>query len=541
MRDLHSYIDAGYPAVYIRTTELERAFKYIVNDLKNAGLGDLSLYVWKSTTGLYPYAEGVSSNPIAQDFFEALRYVASSNEEAIGDTVYVFFNIQEFLRPPVVRQQLRDVAYSIRTVGSHLIFIGGDIEIPQELEDLVITMDFPLPNKEDIKEIFSRFISKMKVKASSELVDKAAMNALGLTAFRAESAIALSVVERGKLDIDLIREEKRDVLKKSGTLEFMNVDESMDSLGGFDVLKDHVKIRSKYFSDIEKSEEYGLEAPKGILIVGPGGTGKSLSAKCIAATLGLDLYKLDLGAVFKGIVGQTEATIRQTLKIAEMVAPAVLLMDEFDRIIAGSESSGRTDSGVTSRLVGTLLTWMQESKAPLYKVATCNSIRNLEGPMFRRGRWDELFSVDLPTSKEREAIFAIHLRKRKRNPEEFDLKLLASKSDGFVGAEIESSVASALYTAFSENRELQMEDIISICERIVPLSITDQETMDAFRKWVKNRAVSVSAEEEKVSPILEKDANRKIRTQQEKEQEVVVKTNQEYGSEVGDFIKNIKL
>jgi ATPases of the AAA+ class len=209
--------------------------------------------------------------------------------------------------------------------------------------------------------------------------------------------------------------------------------------------------------------------------------------------MNLPLYKFDIGAVFKGVVGGSEAGIRNAIKLAETVAPCVLLIDEMEKLVAGLESSGKSDSGVTSRVIGTLLSWMQETKAPIYKLATCNTIRNLDSALFRRGRWDALFAVDLPTLEERKEILSIHLRKRGRDANNYDLNLLAKEMEGFVGAEIESVVDEALYIAFDADRELDTGDLKSVADELVPISKTDQDAISAFRDWMKSHAAPVSS------------------------------------------------
>jgi SpoVK/Ycf46/Vps4 family AAA+-type ATPase len=242
--------------------------------------------------------------------------------------------------------------------------------------------------------------------------------------------------------------------------------------------------------------------------VGLAGCGKTQAGKAVSAALDLPLYKFDMGSVFKGVVGQSEATVRTALRMAENIAPCVLLLDEFEKSVAGLESSGKSDSGVTSRVVSTILTWMQETKAPIYKMATCNTIRNLDPALLRRGRWDAVFAVDLPTPEEREQIFAIHLKKRGRNPENFDLRILSKFSDGFVGAEVESAVEEALYIAFDSDRDLETADIARVCKSIVPISKTDAETIRTFRDWIQGRAQNVSRSKE-----LTAEAARKTTTE----------------------------
>jgi SpoVK/Ycf46/Vps4 family AAA+-type ATPase len=501
---IDSYIKAGYPVLYVQTKEQERALSEICRNLKSAHLDtQFTILLWKSTHGLYPLtASSPSGEAVAVGFDDTLQYISGSPGEDRKDCLYILFNPREFMKSPVTIQRLRDAAYKVRTVGSHMVMIGGHYEIPEELEDVVTFVDLELPNRDEIKAIFrsvvDQYATALKDKATEADLTQAAENALGLTEFKAENAISLSIVSSSRIDIPLIRKEKQLAVKQSGVLEFIHHNETADTLGGFDVLKDHVVKRRGYFINHQNAVEFGLRPPKGIMLVGVAGTGKSLAAKAVSAALDLPLYKFDVGAVFKGIVGSSEASIRSALKLAETVSPCVLLIDEMEKLVAGLESSGRTDSGVTSRVIGTLISWMQETQSPVYKIATCNTIRNLDSALFRRGRWDAVFAVDLPTAVERRDIFLIHLKKRGRDPKNFDVNKLALATENFVGAEIESVVDEALYLAFFADRDVSTDDLLEVCKHVIPISKTDKEAIEQFREWMRARATSVSSGRERV-------------------------------------------
>jgi AAA+ superfamily predicted ATPase len=493
---ISKYLDAGYPVLYIRTGEQERAQQELLANLRGSGLADkLDVHVWKSTTGLHKFTD--EKNMLAENIGDTLSYIAGSPGEPHGDCLYVLFNVREFLKSPIIMQKFRDTAYKIRMDGSHMILIGGAYEVPEELEDVITFVDLDLPSKDEIRGIFRSVVDKYRSDLSLPKdfdlsLDQAAENALGLTAFKAENAISLSLVSTKGIDIPLIRHEKQLAVKQSGVLEYLHHTEDLNSLGGFEVLKEHVGKRRKYFQNSKAALDFGLRSPKGIMLVGIAGTGKSLAAKAVSAMLDLPLYKFDVGAVFKGVVGGSESAIRNALKLAETVSPCVLLIDEMEKLVAGLESSGKTDSGVTSRVIGTLISWMQETTAPIYKLATCNTIRNLDSALFRRGRWDGVFAVDLPTFEERKEIFSIHLRKRRRDVEKFDLDGLARNTENFVGAEIESVVDEALYLAFDAGRELCSDDLVAVAKTVVPIAKTDAEAITQFREWMKDRAQPVS-------------------------------------------------
>lgn len=508
------YLMAGYPVLYLRSSEQERALDELIAQLKNNEITkEMQLYLWKVTKGLYHnLSNDPESDQVAMTFMDSLNYISSGHGgEPYPERVYVMFNVREQLQNPANRQAFRDTAYAIRTAGSHIVLIGGHMDIPEELEDVVTSLDFSLPGRADIKKLFSRIVEEYSEhigrEVSEDEIDMAAENATGLSMLKAENAMALSIASKGDLDIDLLRYEKQLAVKQLGVLEYMHHNETTETLGGFETLKEHVRSRRRYFQDHKRAEEFGLRPPKGLMMVGPPGTGKTLSGKAISAELGIPLYKFDIGSVFKGVVGQSESTVRQALKMAETVAPCVLLFDEFEKGMQGLESSGKTDSGVTSRVVQTILTWMQETTAPIYKVATCNTIRNLDSALFRRGRWDEVFGVDLPNESERQAIYAIHLSKRGRDAAKFDLEALGKASDGFVGAEIEAAVDEALYIAFEADRDVTTADLQQVTNDLVPLSKTDQENLDHFRKWMNGRAKLVGSSIQKSS-----DKGRSIKT-----------------------------
>lgn len=501
--DISAYILAGYPCLYVRTTEQERALQEIVHNVEHAGLEEpLNVFVWKVTTGLYPYA---SDDPISDriqdttDLGELMRYISTSDDGwPHKNRLYIVFNPKAFIdNNPFSKQAIRDAAYAIRTKGSHVIFVGAAFECPEELSEVITFIDFDLPTKEEIKTLFSSITDAYKeamgLDVSEDMLEKAAENATGLTRLKAENAMALSIVGSRGVDINLLRKEKQLAIKQSGVLEYMPTDESFDTLGGFDNLKEHVKRRRRYFEEHRSALDFGLKPPKGVMLVGLAGCGKTLSAKTIATVLNLPLYRLDVGSLFRGIVGSSEQATKETLSLLETVAPACLLIDESEKLLAGLESSGKSDAGTTSRVIGSLLTWFSETKAPIYKIATCNTIRNLDNAMFRKGRWDEVFAVDLPADYEREQIFSIHLRKRGREVTNFDLTRLSAATEGFVGAEIEAVVDEGLYVAFDANQDVTTDILTTVASKMVPISKTDKENIEAFRRWMEGRATPVSS------------------------------------------------
>jgi SpoVK/Ycf46/Vps4 family AAA+-type ATPase len=305
------------------------------------------------------------------------------------------------------------------------------------------------------------------------------------------------LVEKRRFDIDVILSEKEQIIRKSGLLEYYRLDEGFADVGGLDVLKDWMRKRTQ--ASGQKAREFGLPPPKGVLLLGVQGCGKSLSAKAIAAQWKQPLLRMDVGKVFAGIVGSSEENMRRAIKMAESVAPAILWVDELEKGFAGTQSSGFSDGGTTSRVFASFITWLQEKNQPVFVVGTSNNIEQLPPELLRKGRFDEIFFVDLPSEEERREIFEIHLRKRKRDPGAYDLDTLSTESAGFSGAEIEQAIIAGLFDAFDAGRELQTEDILRSIRQSVPLSRTMKEKIEMLRDWAETRARPASSTE--VEPV----------------------------------------
>ena len=358
--------------------------------------------------------------------------------------------------------------------------------------------DYALPSKDDLKGIAEAIAKSAGKKFNGDAED--VLRALsGLSTTEAENALALSMVEAKKFCPEIISREKVQGVKKSGLLEIVEPDpRGLDAIGGLDVLKNWITKRKRAFT--KEAQEYGLPAPKGIMLVGVPGSGKSLSAKAIGIALSVPTVKLDIGALFNSLVGESEARTRDALKLAEAMAPCVLWTDEIEKGLAGSSGSGSGDSGVTKRVFGTVISWMQERKRPVFLVATANDISGLPPELLRKGRFDEIFAVDLPNDDERTAIFKIHLNKRKRTVlaeqmEPGSVPVLST--EGFTGSEIENVIEEAMFNAFDEGRDITMTDLMDAAVATTPLSQTAKEKIEAIREWAKNRARFASTVKEK--------------------------------------------
>ena len=357
----------------------------------------------------------------------------------------------------------------------------------------------PLPNIDTLKIILQsvaedRFnLPANKIKPTKRLIE----SAKGLTAMEAELAFAKAAAQNGQLtedEIEIINAEKEQIIRKSGILEFFQPSESMASVGGLDQLKSWFNQRGGAFT--EEAAEFGLEPPKGVMLLGIPGCGKSLTAKAAAALWRFPLIRFDLGKVFGGIVGESERNIREALRVAEAVSPCILWIDEIEKGLSGSQSSGQTDGGVTSRVFGTFLTWMQEKTSPVFVLATSNNIAQLPPEMLRKGRFDEIFFCDLPSEKIRQDIFKIHLSTHNKDIiGEFDVQQLAKDSPLFSGAEIEQAVKDGMFTVFSEGRRLNQEDVKSAITGTYPLAKTMREGIRDMREWASARARMASSGE----------------------------------------------
>lgn len=516
---IKEFILAGYPCLFMQTVEPQVAESRVRAGLSDLKMTDMDFGVWKVTTGLLVgRVDGVENRrEEAKDLIDALAVLEKRGRPMVG----VFHNLRQFVSNYQIIQQMIDTIFAIREKGSHLILVGPHLELPPELKPLVTYVDCPLPTQAQILEEYRKFarayeadIQLPESKEEREDLLKAAANAaVGLDMMGAENAIALSLATAETVDLPIIQAQKEQEVRKSDVLEFISMNESMNSLGGYKGMKDWLSRRRKAFT--EEAREYGLPYPKGMLIVGPAGTGKSLCAKAVAHYLQLPLLRLDMGKVFRSLVGESEAAIRMALQVAEAVSPVVMWLDEIEKGLAGMRGSGELDSGVTARVVSTILTWRQETTYPVLLVATANDVASIPSMVYRKGRLDEVWATDLPTEEEREEIFEIHLRKRKRDPDDFDCALLAVNSEDSTGSEIEGCIGDAMFSAFDRGDEVSTSYILSAIRETVPQAQRDKEEVQAIREWVSTRARLVAGGN-KPKPKFTGDKVRKIRSKRSK-------------------------
>ena len=496
-KELELRIRASYPCLYIVAREdwrCEQEVKKVVQSL------ELDYHVWTATKGF----NGQSADPD-----EAIKSIIGK------EGVYSFINFHHYLDIPEMQQVVKDLVQVGKGIGQTVIFISNVWKVPDELQDDVSRLEFSLPDRDLLTERIDYLTTdediKSKIPELSESEKEGIVEAaLGMTTWEAENAMSLAIIEAGKLDSQVVAREKARAVAKSGILEFYEPNATMADVGGLANLKAWLAERKGAFS--KEARDYGLPDLKGVLLIGVPGCGKSLSAKAISSDWGLPLIRFDLGRLFQSLVGASEENVRKAIAVAESVAPVVLWIDEIEKGMAGVGSSGSTDSGVTARVFGALVTWLQDRQRPVFVVATGNQVHNLPPELMRAGRWDEIFSVDLPSKEEREEVLRIHLRKRGRDPEKFSIENLAIATNQFSPAELEQVIIKAMFRAFSANREVGDDDLLDAIRRTVPLSVTRREEIEALRAWASTRAIPASlASPPEISTEEEARRGRKLR------------------------------
>jgi len=429
---------------------------------------------------------------------QALANMESMTVEA----VFILKDFHRHMDDPVVVRRLRDVGQKFSANRRTVVITAPDIAVPAELTTLVEYFDLALPDRERlhdmIHEVFTRLAKtyNLKLQLDAAGLDAMAANLRGLTEEEAERAISQALVTRYALcpeTVTDVLEAKKQLLRHLGMLEFIEALDNMANVGGLENLKHWLGQRRGSWED--SAREFGLEPPKGMIVLGVQGCGKSLCARAVAGEWKLPLVKFDTSAVYDKYIGETEKHIRKAFQVAEGLAPCVLWIDELEKVFAGSgPDSASADAGVSSRLLASFLSWMQDRKAPVFVAATCNNVTALPPELIRKGRFDELFFVDLPNQAERKQVFSIQLAKRKRNPAEFDLENIAGAAKGYSGAEIDAAVQTALYAAYSEKKALSTESLVSALAQTIPLSTTRAEEIQALREWARTRATPATAQ-----------------------------------------------
>jgi len=488
-KTIETFVRAGYPIIYLVSWEEERVENTIRSIGKNLYPDSPRFSVWSCVDGL---RDGSGPSSESKGLIEALDRVL----EEPGKGFYFFKDVGFYLDDPRVIRKLKDAYQKLRKTPKTLFILASSVAIPPELEKEMAVIDIDLPDRAETGKIFDYIIKSHAGEALQNSMSpnfrEAAINALqGLGALEMELALRRTLIGRDELGdeaVDALLEEKAQLVRKMGTLDFVRSRVDIDEVGGLENIKEWLDVRRLAFSS--EAKEFGLDVPKGVLLMGISGCGKSLCAKAIATSWNLPLLRLDLNQVYSESQGSPEEAFRKSIKTVEATSPCVLWIDEIE---AGITRSGeKSGDSPTSRIFGYFLTWMQEKKYPVFVTATANQIDLLPPEILRKGRFDEIFFVTLPNQKERREIFRIHLLNRGKNPDTFNLDSLAKNTEGLSGAEIEQAVISALFESFSKGNELTDRDLIIAASSIVPLSTTMREEISKLERWASNRAVKAS-------------------------------------------------
>lgn len=498
LKDLKLLVLSRHPIIAISSFEEERVItlvERVAAELQVPG------YAWKATRGLGRFGLDTTIYE-TESPLKALQTVAGMR----GDGVYLMLDMHRHFEDATIVRLLRDIADEFGRKGSALILCSPALDLPAELEKAVVPFKLELPSLREMGIVVGRtlrdlaMVHTLKLSLEKEDVRRVSEALRGLTLLEAERVLTRVVMEGLSLsaaDLPKILSLKKDLIARDGVLEYYPQEESVQKIGGLENLKTWLRRRSAAFA--AGAREHGLEPPKGVLLLGVQGCGKSMCAKAVAAEWGMALLKLDPGRLYDKFVGESEKNLRRALATAEAMAPCALWIDEVEK--GFSTEGGDTDGGLSRRLLGTFLSWLQDRKAPVFVVATANDIDTVPPELFRKGRFDETFFVDLPSAEARRQIFSIHLSRRKQNARQFDLEQLSGAAAGFSGAEIEQAIVAALYAAFAEKRELDTRMVLAEIASTVPLSRTYREKVEGLRRWAVGRAVPADAPAPDPAPV----------------------------------------
>lgn len=493
---LVEYMKAGYPGLYLVSHEEQRVRAEVLSACTDSGR---KLHVWSCTQGLV--ALPAMTKRDKTDPIDMLDALVGEEEK----TVYLCQDFHLFMGDPsrgdpnpVLVRKLKETLLSCKQRLNTIVIVGARQWLPPELEKELTVLDFALPDKEQLKAVLNGVIESARRKPLDTATEDAVLRAAGgMTTAEAENAFALSLVRHKAIKPDVIAHEKAQVIKKGGLLEVVETKLSLDSIGGLDELKNWIACRKDDFSD--EAAAFGVAMPKGVLLVGYPGGGKSLSAKAMANILGVPLFRMDGSSFMGSLVGESEAKMKRIQQTTEAAAPCVVMIDEIEKLLNGSQSSGQTDGGTMSRVLGSFLSWMSDKTKPVFIVATANNVDQLPPELLRKGRWDEIWFVDLPSISERKSVWSVVIKKQytatgpRRDPKNFDLDVLAATTEGFVGAEIEQMFTEAVKACFALKREPKTEDIVAVIKRSVPLSVMMKAQLEKARAKIAGNARNASS------------------------------------------------
>jgi SpoVK/Ycf46/Vps4 family AAA+-type ATPase len=493
--ELSLLLKARYPILYISSFEEDRLEYTIRKSIK--GKSNKAIYTWDFVEGY----KTTSNNPkfAAKNPLQALELVEKLTE--VTPAIFILKDFNKFLSDLAISRKLRNLLTILKTQPKTLIILATEIEIPKNLVEIITILEFKIPNSREIKiELLRLFISLNK-KLETEFLELLVRSCQGLSIEKIRRALSKSIAKYGHIDsraIIFILNEKRQLISQTQILEFFEVTNEFKDIGGLETLKEWLSNRKDSFS--ERAKLYGLPTPRGLLLAGIQGTGKSLTAKAIANEWQLPLLRLDIGRLFGGIVGESESRIRQMIELSEALAPCVLWIDEIDKAFTEQQKSG--DSGTTNRVLGTFITWLSEKKAPVFVVATANNLSLLPLELIRKGRFDEIFFVDLPNNLERKKIFKVLLnRLRPKTQMNYKFNQLSENSTGFSGAEIEQAIIEGMLIAFNKKREFTNDDILIGLKNIIPLSQIDSERLQKIQNLALSGRIRLASKKSNINNI----------------------------------------
>jgi len=485
--ELTLFLKARYPIIYINTIEEDR-IEYVIRKNIKTNL-NRSIYSWD-------FVDGYTNNPNNEGFakrnpLQSLELVERLSSET--PALFILKDFNRFLTDLSISRKLRNISRILKLQPKTIIIIGSELNIPTELQDLITVLQFQLPSESEINQELERLINSLNIKLEPQLFENLSRACQGLSLERIRRVLSKIIATYKTIDnnsIAVLLSEKKQIISQTEILEYWSANEKILDLGGLDNLKDWLKKRKTAFG--VRALNYGLPTPRGLLLVGIQGTGKSLTAKAIANDWQLPLLKLDVGKLFGGIVGESESRLRQMINVAETISPCILWIDEIDKAFSNVESKG--DSGTSNRVLATFISWLSEKTKPVFVIATANNIDLLPLEVIRKGRFDEIFFLDLPKQEEREEIFKIHLKEfRPNNWKLFDYSKLAELSESFSGAEIRQSIIDGMFHAFYEKREFTTEDVSMAIEEIIPLAHLENDQMLKLQNWASSGRIRLAS------------------------------------------------
>ena len=485
--ELTLLLKARYPVIFINTIEEDRV-EYVIRKYIKTSL-NRSIYTWD-------FVDGYTNNPNNEGFakrnpLQALELVERLTSET--PAIFLLKDFNQFLNDISISRKLKNLGRILKLQPKTIIIIGSDFNIPKELQDLISVMQFQLPVETEISQELTRLIDSLNIKINSQLFENLTQACQGLSLERIRRVLSKIIATHKTIDensISILLSEKKQIISQTEILEYWSANEKITNIGGVENLKEWLKKRKTSFSI--QASNYGLPTPRGLLLVGIQGTGKSLTAKAIATEWQLPLLKLDVGKLFGGIVGESESRLRQMIEVAETLAPCILWIDEIDKAFSNSESKG--DSGTSNRVLATFISWLSEKTKPVFVVATANNIDLLPLEIIRKGRFDEIFFLDLPQKDEREQIFKIHIQEFRPNSwDSFDYEKLAQLSESFSGAEIKQSIIEGMYHAFYEQREFETNDICLALNQLIPLAELESSQTVKLQNWASSGRIRLAS------------------------------------------------